>query len=186
MSRVNLLPWRRAQRQRRQREFLGMLVAGAIGAVALVAVGELIATSLVNDQEARNESLRSEIAILDVKIREIRDIQAQKTGLQARMDVIQELQILRPMPVRLFDALARSTPEGVFLTNFGQTDNTLNLQGWAQSTARVSSYMHELDASDQFNPSNLRVARAGEYRGMHASQFDLRVPQHIAKPEQPE
>ncbi|HEX4857848.1 MAG TPA: PilN domain-containing protein [Usitatibacteraceae bacterium] len=185
MSRVNLLPWRRAQRQRRQREFLTMLGAGAIGAVALVAVGELIATGLVNGQEARNELLRSEIAILDVKIREIRDIQAQKTKLQARMDVIQELQTLRPMPVRLFDALARSTPEGVFLTNFGQNETTLSLQGWAQSNARVSSYMHELDASDEFNPSTLRVARAGEHRSMHASQFDLQVPQHIAKPEQP-
>ena len=186
MSRVNLLPWRRAQRQRRQREFLSMLAAGAIGAVALVAAGELIATGLVNGQEARNELLRSEIAILDVKIREIRDIQAQKTKLQARMDVIQELQTLRPMPVRLFDALARSTPEGVFLTNFGQTDTTLSLQGWAQSNARVSSYMHELDASDQFNPSTLRVARAGEHRNMHASQFDLLVPQHVVKPEQPQ
>lgn len=185
MSRVNLLPWRRARRQRRQREFLTMLGAGAIGAILLVAVGELIATSLVNSQEARNESLRAEIAILDVKIREIRDIQAQKTKLQARMDVIQELQTLRPMPVRLFDALARSTPQGVFLTNFAQTENSLSLQGWAQSNARVSSYMHELDASDQFDPSTLRVARAGEHRSMHASQFDLLVPQHIAKPEQP-
>ena len=186
MSRVNLLPWRRARRQRRQREFLAMLGAGAIGAILLVAVGELIATSLVNSQEARNESLRAEIAILDVKIREIRDIQAQKTKLQARMDVIQELQILRPMPVRLFDALARSTPQGVFLTNFTQTENRLSLQGWAQSNARVSSYMHELDASDQFDPSTLRIVRAGEHRSMHASQFDLLVPQHIVKPEQPE
>lgn len=185
MSRVNLLPWRQARRQRRQREFLTMLGAGAIGAVMLVGIGEFIATGLVNGQEARNELLRSEIAILDVKIREIRDIQAQKAKLQARMDVIQELQVLRPMPVKLFDAMARATPEGVFLTNFGQTDNTLSLQGWAQSNARVSSYMHELDASDQFDPSSLRVVRAGEHRNMHASQFDLKVPQHIAKPEQP-
>lgn len=184
MSRVNLLPWRRVRRQRRQREFLLMLGAGAAGAVLLVIVGELVAMSLVNRQERRNEFLRTEIAILDIRIREIRDIQAQKAKLQARMDVIQDLQVKRPMPVKLFDALAQSTPEGVFLTNFSQTENTLSLQGWAQSNARVSSYMHLLDASEQFDPSKLRVARAGEYRGMHASQFDLQVPQHVAKDEQ--
>lgn len=183
MSRVNLLPWRRVRRQRRQREFLLMLGAGAVGTVLLVIVGELVSTSFVNRQERRNEFLRAEIAILDVKIREIRDIQAQKAKLQARMDVIQDLQIKRPMPVKLFDALAQSTPEGVFLTNFAQTENTLSLQGWAQSNARVSSYMHLLDASDQFDPSTLRVARAGEHRSMHASQFDLKVPQHVAKDE---
>lgn len=184
MSRVNLLPWRSVRRQRRQREFLSMLGAGAVGAALLVIAGEFLATTFVNRQEARNEFLRAEIAILDVKIREIRDIQAQKAKLQARIDVIQDLQTKRPMPVKLLDALAQSTPEGVFLTNFAQTENTLSLQGWAQSNARVSSYMHLLDDSDQFDPSVLRVARAGEYRGMHASQFDLQVPQHVAKDEQ--
>jgi type IV pilus assembly protein PilN len=87
------------------------------------------------------------------------------------------------MSVRLFDALARSTPEGVFLTNFVQRDSTLSLQGWAQSNARVSTYMHQLDDSEHFDPSTLRVARAGEHRSMHASQFELRVPQHVAKDE---
>lgn len=183
MSRVNLLPWRRARRQRRQHEFLVMLGAGTVGAILLVAVGEMIAAAVVNGQEERNNLLRSEIVILDIKIREIKDLQAQKAKLQARMDVIQDLQVKRPMSVKLFDALARSTPEGVFLTGFTQRETTLSLQGWAQSNARISTYMHQLDASDQFDPSTLRVARAGEFRGMHASQFDLQVPQHVAKDE---
>jgi len=183
MSRVNLLPWRRVRRQRRQKEFLTMLGAGAVAAVLLVAVWQLIAMAVVSQQEERNNLLRSEIAILDMKIREIKDLQAQKAKLQARMDVIQDLQVKRPMSVRLFDALARTTPEGTFLTSFAQRDTTLSLQGWAQSNARISTYMHQLDASEQFDPSILRVARAGEHRGMHASQFDLQVPQHVAKEE---
>ncbi len=183
MSRVNLLPWRRVRRQRRQNEFLAMLGAGALAAVLLVAAWELIAMAMVSRQEERNDILRSEIAILDAKIREIKDLQAQKARLQARMDVIQDLQVKRPASVKLFDALARSTPEGVFLTGFTQRDTMLSLLGWAQSNARVSTYMHQLDASDQFDPSRLRVARAGELRGLHASQFDLQVPQHVAKDE---
>lgn len=183
MSRVNLLPWRRLRRQRRQNEFLAIVGAAAVGAVLVVAVWELLATIVVNNQEDRNNLLRSEIAQLDIKIREIRDIQAQKAKLQARMDVIQELQVKRPASVKMFDALARSTPEGVFLTNFSQRDTTLSLQGWAQSNARVSTYMHQIDASDQFDPSKLVVVRAGEYRGIPASQFDLRVPQHMVKNE---
>jgi len=110
-------------------------------------------------------------------------LQAQKAKLQARMDVIQDLQIRRPMSVKLFDALARNTPEGVYLTSFAQHDTQLSLQGWAQSNARISTYMHQLDDSDQFDPSTLRVARAGEHRSLHASQFDLLVPQHVAKEE---
>ena len=183
MSRVNLLPWRRGRRQRRQREFLMVLAAGALGAVLLVALGEMISTIIVNRQEERNTLLRSEIAALDIKIREIRDIQAQKASLQARMDVIQDLQVKRPMSVKLFDALARSVPDGVFLTSFSQRETILSLQGLAQSNARVSTFMHQLDASGQFDPSTLGVARASEHRGMHASQYDIKVPQHVAKDE---
>jgi type IV pilus assembly protein PilN len=183
MSRVNLLPWRRIRRQRRQREFLVMLGAGAMAAVLVVVVWQLSVVGMVRRQEERNDILRAEIASLDQKIREIKDLQAQKARLQARMDVIQELQVMRPMAVRLFDALARSTPQGVFLTNFAQRGNELSLQGWAQSNARISTYMHQLDDSDQFDPSKLRVARAGELHSMHASWFDLSVSQHIAKDE---
>jgi type IV pilus assembly protein PilN len=183
MSRVNLLPWRRVRRERRQREFYVMVGAGAAAAVLLVAAWELVVMGMVGRQEDRNDILRGEIAILDEKIREIKGLQAEKARLQARMDVIQDLQVKRPLAVRLFDALARSTPEGVFLTNFGQRDAQLSLQGWAQSNARVSTYMHQLDDSEQFDPSTLRVARAGEHRGLHASQFDLLVPQHVAKDE---
>lgn len=183
MSRVNLLPWRSVRRQRRQHEFLTMLGAGAIGALLLVALSEMIVTVVVSRQEERNNLLRAEIAILDIKIREIKELQAQKAKLQARMDVIQDLQVKRPMSVKLFDALARTTPEGAFLTSFAQRETVLSLQGWAQSNARVSTYMHQLDASEEFDPSVLRVVRAGEHRGMHASQFDLQVPQYVAKDE---
>lgn len=183
MSRVNLLPWRRVRRQRRQKEFISTLGAGALVAIALVVAWEVIALSMVNRQEERNNILRAQIAILDEKIKEIKDLQAKKAKLQARMDVIQDLQVRRPMSVKLFDALARNTPEGVYLTNFAQRDINLSLQGWAQSNARISTYMHMLDDSDQFDPSTLRVARAGEHRSLHASQFDLQVPQRVAKGE---
>lgn len=183
MSRVNLLPWRRVRRQRRQKEFLAALGAGALVAVSLVVAWEVVALSMVSRQEERNSILRAQIAILDEKIKEIKDLQAKKAKLQARMDVIQDLQVRRPMSVKLFDALARNTPEGVYLTNFAQRDTSLSLQGWAQSNARISTYMHMLDDSDQFDPSTLRVARAGEHRSLHASQFDLQVPQYVAKSE---
>ncbi len=183
MSRVNLLPWRRGQRQRRQKEFLMTLGAGVLGAALLVIVAELVSTTIVNRQEERNALLRTEIAALDIKIREIRDIQAQKSRLQARMDVIQDLQVKRPMSVKLFDALARSVPDGVFVARVSQRETALSLQGLAQSNARVSTFMHQLDASDHFDPSTLGVARATEHRGMHASQYDIKVPQHVAKDE---
>lgn len=80
MSRVNLLPWRRVRRQRRQNEFLAMLGAGAFAAVVMVVVWQLIAMAVVGRQEDRNNILRGEIALLDIKIREIKDLQAQRQG----------------------------------------------------------------------------------------------------------
>jgi type IV pilus assembly protein PilN len=67
--------------------------------------------------------------------------------------------------VHLFDELARTTPEGVQLTDLQQTDRTIAITGIAQSNARVSVYMRNLDLSSWFpgtRPANHRNQAGGK------------------------
>lgn len=177
MARINLLPWREAERKRRQREFVVMAAAGLV-ATLIVAVGlRLHIEGLISSQENRNDFLQSEIGLLDKQIAEIRDLEKTKTNLLARMKVIQQLQESRPEVVHLFDELVIAIPEGVYLTKIAQTGRTVVMDGRAQSNARVSAFMRNIAASKWIGEPLLMLIENKEKTGTGLSHFRLRFEQ---------
>lgn len=176
MPRINLLPWREAERKQRRQEF----GAGAIGALLL---GGVIAFGInwqmqraIDNQNERNNYLRNEIAQLDKQITEILDLEQKKQRLLARMQVIEQLERSRPEIVHVFDQLVRTLPDGVYLTQVKQTDRKIQLKGVAQSSTRVASYMRNLDASEWLTDPSLDIL---ETKGANdaGSEFTLNVAQ---------
>jgi type IV pilus assembly protein PilN len=157
MPRINLLPWRQQERQRRQKEF-GLFSIGAVLAAAAVTLFTSFGvSSAIERQRERNELLKTEIAELDRQITEILGLEAQKARLQARIEVIERLQRSRPEVVHVFDQLVRTLPEGVYLTSVKQTDKRLELKGVAQSSTRVSTFMRNIEASPWLQDPQLQV-----------------------------
>jgi len=148
MPRINLLPWREAERKKRQRDF-GVALAGAVvAAVTVILATMLVYAQRIDNQESRNERLTSEIAELEKSITEIDGLERQKERLLARMEIIEELQKSRPEIVHLFDEIARRLPDGVYLSGLKQTGSKVEVRGVAQSSTRVSALMRQIDASD--------------------------------------
>lgn len=177
MARINLLPWREWERKRKQREFAGMAAAGAIFAAIAVAIGHLQMENLIGDQEDRNAFLQAEIKKLDERIVKIKDLESTKARLLARMNVIQELQSNRPVSVHLMDELVRTIPEGVYLTKATQKGTGLTLEGVAQSNARVSAYMRNIDGSLWVGSPKLNVIQTQSIDRRRVAQFTLLASQ---------
>jgi type IV pilus assembly protein PilN len=91
------------------------------------------------------------------------------------MRVIQELQGNRPIIVRVLDQLVRTVPDGVFYTSVTSKQNSITINGVAESNNRVSSLMRRLDASDWLKNPNLDAVRAAPAYGDQANTFDLSV-----------
>ncbi|QKT03426.1 PilN domain-containing protein [Ectothiorhodospiraceae bacterium 2226] len=177
MARINLLPWREAQRKERQRQFVGM-AGGVVLLMGMVIVyAHFHIAGLMETQQSRNTLLEREIADLDRKIRDIRALESQKERLLARMNVIQQLQGNRAEIVHLLEVLAEALPDGVHYTDIRQQGNALVLQGVAQSNARVSALMRNLDASPWLTNPRLDVIQADRQGGARTSTFTLRVTQ---------
>jgi len=148
MPSINLLPWREAERQKRQRDF-GIAMGGAvIAGIAVLMLTMLAYSQMIAGQKARNDRLTAEIVELEKSIAEIDGLERQKERLLARMEIIEELQKSRPEIVHLFDELARQLPEGVYLTGMKQTGSRVEIRGVAQSSTRVSALMRQVDASE--------------------------------------
>jgi len=147
MPRINLLPWREERRRERQQQFIVQLVLIIGLGATVVFAANLHVGQLVSYQESRNAYLNTEIAAVDMKIDEIKTLQSTKQSLIARMQVIERLQKSRPQIVHLFDELARTLPNGVYLTSIKQTGGTLEIRGTAESGARIAAYMRNIEES---------------------------------------
>lgn len=172
MPRINLLPWRQQERQRRQKEF-GIFAMGAVAAAAAVALFTSWGVSAsIDRQQERNQLLKTEIAGLDRQITEILGLEAQKARLQARIEVIERLQRSRPEVVHVFDQLVRTLPEGVYLTSVKQSEKKLELKGVAQSSTRVSTFMRNIEASPWLQEPQLQVVETLKNQAQ-GSEFTL-------------
>ncbi|HSQ06765.1 MAG TPA: PilN domain-containing protein [Chromatiaceae bacterium] len=177
MARINLLPWREAERKRRQQEFA--VAAGfSLGVAVLLALAtHWHVEGLIEAQRGRNQFLQTEIAALDVKIKKIKDLETTKANLIARMNIIQQLQESRPGVVHLFDELVVTIPDGVYLTRVEQSGRSVIVDGQAQSNARVSALMRNIEASAWIGSPSLQLIENKDQTGTGLSRFRLRFDQ---------
>ncbi len=178
MPRINLLPWREEARKERQKQFLVQLAGGAVLGGLMVFYGQMTVGGWIDNQEHRNDRLESEIRELDQKIAEIQDLQDTRDRLLARMRIIEELQTSRPDGVRLFDELVWTLPSGVYLTSLEQSGNNLEIRGVAESSARVSAYLRNIEDAEWLGDPDLGVVeRVGGRNAESIQEFTIRARQ---------
>lgn len=177
MTCINLLPWRETRRKEQQRQFFSVAGGGAVLMVMIVFYIHIHIGGLIEVQSKRNKFLEDEITKVEQKIAEIKTIETKKEQLLARMSIIQQLQTRRPAIVHVFDELARTVPSGMYLTNVSQRGKLLVVEGIAQSNARVSAFMRNLDASGWFAGPKLEVIEANAKDQARTSRFRLSVNQ---------
>lgn len=179
MARINLLPWRDELRRQRQNEFLAMVGASVGAGLFIGLVLHLVHVRLIGYQDSRNEFLEGQIQILDKRIAEIEALEDEKEQLLQRMRAIEQLQGNRPLNVRLLDELVKTMPEGVSLISLVQKENKLTFKGIAQSNARISNLMKNIEESQWLRNPALQVieVKGAEGGGGRQSHFTLAVEQ---------
>jgi type IV pilus assembly protein PilN len=137
--------------------------------------------ALIDHQNARNRFLENEIAKVDKEIREIRELEKTRQKLIARMKVIEDLQVSRPQIVHLFDELVTVVPDGAYLSKMVQQGRKLVLNGKAQSNARVSTYMRNIESSPWLNDPKLRIIENKDQNAVEGNDFQLDLVQVVPK-----
>ncbi len=141
---INLLPHREAARKRRRDIFNVSLVASML-------LGGIIAGSIflwfqaaISAQQSNNLALDTEIKKLEAQIKDIATLEAEIAALRARQQAVEDLQSDRNLPVHLLTELVTQLPDGVYINKMTQVDQSLTLNGVAQSNERVSELLRNL------------------------------------------
>ena len=175
MAHINLLPWREELRKERKVRFFTVSGIAAVIAAGVVVVVHLFFVQLIAYQNDRNQFLEGQIKLLDKKIKEIKNLEKERERLLARMRGIEQLQTSRPIIVHIFDEFVQTLPDGVFLTEISQKGKSFTVKGVAQSNARVSNFMRNLDASKWLTGAHLEVIETKQMDKRRLADFTLTV-----------
>ncbi len=177
MARINLLPWREELKKKNLNEFLIMILAGLLISGGIMGGWHLHNEGTIDFQKKRNAYVQREITAVEARIREIRELEKTKAQLIARMNVITELQTSRPLIVRLMDEMVTTLPDGVYLSKINQSGTNVAFDGNAQSNARVSSYMRNIEDSKWLTNPKLSIIQNSNASGTGYRQFKLAASQ---------
>ena len=174
-ARINLLPHREERRKAARQHFF--VIAGGtavVGALVVLAMHTFYAAK-IDTQAERNRFLKSEIAKLDKEIAEIKKLKDEIQALLARKQVIETLQADRAQTVHLLDELVRQMPEGVYLKSVAQKGRNVNVVGYAQSNARVSTLMRNIESSPWLASPQLIEIKAARVGNKRLSEFNMNL-----------
>jgi type IV pilus assembly protein PilN len=175
-ARINLLPHREERRKRSRQHFATVSGGTAIVGIALAFLMYQYYERQISTQNDRNTFLTTEIKKLDKDIAEINELRNQIQALLARKQIIETLQADRAQTVHLLEQMVRQMPEGVYLKSMRQTAQKVHIVGFAQSNARVSTLMRNIEASPWLDqPLLVEVKAATGADKRRVSQFDMYV-----------
>ena len=93
--------------------------------------------------ESRIEQLKDAMKLLE-------KARSQKTELEGRLALIEQLRQSKSAPVKLLNVLNESVPEGLWLMEIKQTSAAITIEGRAMSQTSVSDYAKSLQDSGFF------------------------------------
>jgi type IV pilus assembly protein PilN len=189
MIRINLLPHREQKRQARQRQFVSLSIGLAILGLAVVLLVHVVLGTQIENQQSRNALLKTEIGKLDEQIKEIDKLREQTQALLARKQVVETLQSNRTEAVHLLDQMVRQLPDGIYLKSLRQSGAKVTMVGYAQSNARVSTLMRNIESSPWLTQPELveiKSVPSPINKDLRVSEFTLNVQvKKTAPPEEP-
>ncbi len=184
MIRINLLPHREERRKLRRQQFMVMAALSVVAGVALAAFTWFVFDQQIAGQKVRNKYLMDETAKLEKQIEEIRKIREETQSLLAKKQVVEGLQSNRSEPVQLLDQMLRQLPEGLYIKSIKQTGIKINVTGYAQSNARVSAFMRNIQASPYLQNPELVEIKAVNLANQRANEFSMNFYVKRAKAEE--
>lgn len=141
---INLLPHREAARKRRRDVFNVSLATSALFGGLIAGAIFLWYQAAISVQQSTNSTLSTEIKRLESQIKDISGLEAEIAALRARQQAVEDLQSDRNLPVHLLTELVNQLPDGVYVTKMAQVDQTVTIDGFAQSNERVSELLRNL------------------------------------------
>ena len=153
---LNMLPYREEQDKQKKAQFTRLMIFSGLIGVGLLVFTYVSLSGLILNQESRNQQLTAGIDQLNIQIKEVETLEAEKRDFLARKAKVEELENKRFEAARMIDSLNTVAPEGVYLTGIKAKDvSTYTLSGKATSDSKIADFMRVIPSTNVFGQPSL-------------------------------
>ncbi len=175
MIRVNLLPVKelKAAISRRRELTIGGL---ALGLTALILVSVYFYQSYrLSNLGNELAGLRKDVETLNVKVKEIGELQTKIKDFSSKHKVIDDLNQKKIGPVKVMESLSAATPPTLWLTEFKETKGSSDIRGLALDNQTVADFLNTLARTGQFKDVELIEAIQADEKSGPYKKFAIRA-----------
>ena len=181
MATINLLPWREARRIERTKRFNVLALGALILATAAVVSAYAVVQAQLLSQRGRNAYLDEAIETFQQQQRQMQALRAEERRLLSRLDVIEALQLSRPLAVYLLDSVAHLAPNDVRIVGIEQHAQDLEIRGVVSKAAAIPDFMRRLGDSAHFSAHPELISIERKAQTADQVEFVLRAQQAFPK-----
>lgn len=176
---LNMLPYREEQDKQKKAQFTRLMVFSGLVGVGLLVLTYVSLSGMILNQESRNQQLTAGIEQLNIQIKEVETLEAEKRDFLARKAKVEELENKRFEAARMIDSLNTVAPEGVYLTGIKAKDvSTYTLSGKATSDSKIADFMRVIPSTNVFGQPSLDSINKVE----SVQEFELTVAVSASAP----
>ena len=192
MIRINLLPYRAAQKKENIRRQISIFV---LAVIMLVGILLYYNTTLNNNIDALNTQIKnnkSMLAQVEKQAKEVDEIKKAFDTLKQKTHVIKSLESNRKISVQLLDNMTTLVAEKVsvsqtkaspdsdskpvkrlWFTNFQENGTNINIQGIALDNKTIADFMTRLEGSALFTNVNLKAIKQQKINELNLKNFEI-------------
>jgi type IV pilus assembly protein PilN len=127
---------------------------------------------------------QQEAARLRSMMAEVEAFEAQRSRIQERVALIEELRGGQSIPVQLLDHISRSLPDMLWLTAMSQTDSQVTLVGNSRTLVALSDFVGNLGGGSVLRrPIEIVDSQVQEGKGNAADLIQFTVRAQLNRPE---
>ncbi len=175
MIRVNLLPVKQLKAEVSRRREL-TLAGVALAVTALVLAGAYFYQSYrMSSLNAELTGLRQEIAALNVKVKQVGELESRIKEFKGKHTVIEDLNKKKVGPVRVMESLSVATPTSLWLTEFKEAGGNLVINGLAVDEQTIADFMRALEKVENFKNVELVETTQGAQATAAFKRFSIKM-----------
>jgi type IV pilus assembly protein PilN len=176
MIKINLLPYQKAAKARRQQTLEAQfLLAGIVFAVFLLVLGFFwwsLNQKIGEFTDTRN-TMTAQLENLKKKVQEVQDLERKKMLVESKIAIIAQLKKNQQGPVHVLDELSRYLPDRVWLASLVQKGEGFDLEGRATTNFEIVDYVNSLKSSAYISDIQLLESRQSDEKGLRIYNFKL-------------
>jgi type IV pilus assembly protein PilN len=172
MIRINLLPYR--EREKKEDITRQVVVIAITLVVFLLVIGSFqLYLSISTSSLEKNIKLQEdELARLTKTIGDIEQYKLNKSTLERKLAIINNLEENRLAPVMMLDELSLLVPiKDVWLDKISERGSEITIDGMARNNIAVAHFMKNLSGANSVKTVDLLATREKEISGMKLQQF---------------